>query len=65
MEKSAKESNEVIQLRKIKEDNSWSYQKLAQELDVHYQTVIGWFTKGIEPSRMSKRVIRQYLTPKL
>jgi len=56
--------NEVEQLRKIKEENSWSYQKLAQELGIHYQTVIGWF-RGVEPSNLSKRIIRQYLITKL
>ena len=55
---------EIEQLKELKEKNNWSYQKLAQELDVHYQTVVGWF-RGIEPSRMSKRIIRQYLITKL
>lgn len=57
-------SKEVEELKKIKEENNWSYQKLAQELNVHYQTVIGWF-RGVNPSNLSKRIIRQYLITKL
>lgn len=64
MKERKEECQEVKQLRKLKAENNWTYQNLAQELGVHYQTVVGWFA-GVEPSNLSKRIIRQYLLTKL
>jgi len=54
----------IKELKKIKDENNWGYRKLAQEMGVHYQTVFGWFKHG-RPSKMSRKIIKQYLISRL
>lgn len=56
-----KEFDEIEQLINFKKKSGWSYQKLANEIGVHYQTVIAWFTKGAKPSPLAKKAIRRFL----
>lgn len=60
-----KETDPLIkELKKIKDENNWGYRKLAQEIGVHYQTVFGWFKYG-RLSKMSRKIIKQYLISRL
>lgn len=62
-EKSRKESEQNFfdLLKKFKEESGWSYQKLANHLGVHCQTVVCWFLKGSNPSPMARERIRKFL----
>jgi len=55
------EKDEIELLRKFKERSGWSYQKLANHLGVHYQTLMGWFSKKNKPSLMALEKIRHFL----
>jgi len=54
----------IKELNKIKDENGWGYRKLAQDIGVHYQTVFGWFKHG-RLSKMSRKIIKQYLISRL
>lgn len=54
-------TNEIEQLRQIKEREKISYEGLARELGVSFQTIYRWLKKGSNPSVMGLRTIREYL----
>lgn len=56
-----KKFDDVEQLKRFKKEHEWSYQKLAAEIGVHYQTVIAWLTRGVKPSPMARRLVRRFL----
>lgn len=56
-----KEKGELELLKEFKEKSGWSYQKLANHLGVHYQTLMGWFSGKYKPSLMALEKIRHFL----
>lgn len=53
--------DEVSELRRIKRERKLTYQELAEMLRVHQQSVINWILGNHKPSKMAKRVIRQFI----
>jgi DNA-binding transcriptional regulator YiaG len=49
------------ELRKFKKSSGWSYDRIAQEMGVHTQTVTGWFQGKYKPSPMALRLIEAFL----
>ena len=64
MERQSKEDPLIAELKKVQADEGWSNRRLAVELGVHYLTVHGWY-HGTPPSKMSRRIIKQYLISRL
>ena len=56
-----KEQSELDLLRRFKKESGWSYQKIANHLGVHYQSVVAWFTTDREPSKLAKEKINHFL----
>jgi ribosome-binding protein aMBF1 (putative translation factor) len=59
--KKMKEKSEVELLKEFKKKSGWSYQKLANNLGVHYQTVVAWFSGKYSPSYLAKEKIERFL----
>ena len=55
------EKNELEHLKEFKKESGLSYQKLADNLGIHYQTIIYWFTGRFNPSPLAKEKIRKLL----
>ena len=56
-----KEKSQIELLKEFKKKSGWSYQKLANNLGVHYQTVIAWFSGKYSPSYLAKEKIERFL----
>jgi len=55
------EFNELEMLKKFKEKSGWSYEKIAQNIGVHSQTIQGWFSGKYKPSQLAKKALRSFL----
>jgi DNA-binding XRE family transcriptional regulator len=55
------EFNELEMLKKYKEKSGWSYEKIAQNIGVHSQTIQGWFSGKYKPSQLAKKALRSFL----
>ena len=51
----------IEQLKQFKKDKNISMYKIAKDLDIPYQTVYFWFTKGIRPIRPYQEIILKYI----
>lgn len=49
------------ELKGFKKESGWSYDRIAREIDVHSQTVIGWFQGKYKPSPLALRVVEEFL----
>jgi len=54
------EITEVEMLKKFKQKNGWSYERIAHEIGVHSQAVQAWF-RGAKPNNLSRKAIRAFL----
>jgi DNA transposition AAA+ family ATPase len=52
---------EIQLLRKFKEKSGWSYVRIAEEIGVHYQSVVAWFAGKKIPGNLASRAIREFL----
>jgi len=51
-------------LKKYKVDNNVSMYSIAKDLDVPYQTVYYWFSKGVRPIKPYTKIIEKYINDK-
>jgi len=56
-----KEKSDLELLKEFKNSSGWSYQRLANHLKIHYQTIWTWFAGTRNPSPMAKERIRKFL----
>ena len=56
--------NIIEELKQFKEENKISMYTIAKDLDLPYQTVYYWFTKGKRPFAPYKRMIQKYIETK-
>jgi len=56
-----KEIDELEMLIEFKKKSGFNYGKIARELGVHRQTVVGWFIGKSKPSPLAKEKIEQFL----
>jgi len=52
---------QIERLREFKKDSGWSYQKIANLLGVHYQTLIFWLNETYKPSKHLRPKIEEFL----
>ena len=53
--------DEIGELRKIKSERDLTYQDLAFKIGVHSQSIRNWIKGHNKPSRMAKRLIRNFI----
>ena len=54
---------EVALLIRLREQYpGWSYQKIANELGVHYATVQGWILRKNNPIQLARGALRAFLS---
>ena len=53
--------DEVKELRRIKEQEKFTYQEMANTMDVHAQSVFNWIGGSRKPSKMARRIIRNFI----
>jgi len=51
----------IAELRRIKKEENLTYQQVADEMKVHYQSVINWISGACKPSKMARRIIRNFI----
>lgn len=54
-------SDLIKRLKKNKDLNGLSYERLAQELGVSWRTIYRWFNERTKPSLMAQKRISEYL----
>ncbi len=52
---------EVRLLMKFKEKTGWPLIRIANEIGVHYQSVVAWFAGRKVPGNLASRAIREFL----
>lgn len=52
---------EIETLIKLKIDKNLSYEKLARQIGVSFQTVLRWINKGDKPSDLALAQIRRFI----
>ena len=52
---------EIETLIKLKKDNDLSYEKMARQIGVSFQTVLRWMNKGDKPSDLALVQIKRFI----
>ncbi|MHB8093826.1 MAG: helix-turn-helix domain-containing protein [Candidatus Aminicenantales bacterium] len=52
---------EIQLLKKFKQKTGWSYVRIAEEIGVHYQSVVAWFAGRKVPGNLGSKAIREFL----
>jgi len=56
------DKNQAIkELKKFKKTSGWSYDRIAREMGVHTQTVVGWYQGKYKPSLLALPRIEAFL----
>lgn len=59
--KKEKEIPELERLKEFKKKSGWTYEKIAEFMKVHSQSVCNWITGAFKPSNMAIEKIRKFL----
>lgn len=55
------EIKEVEMLKEFKKTSGWSFEKIAREIGVSYQTVMAWFSGKYKPGNLARKAIKGFL----
>ena len=54
-------NEQIERLKEFKKISGWSFQKIAELLGVHYQTIIAWFNGSYKPSKHVSPLVEKFL----